>query len=154
MSSHHIPILLLKTKSIPNDSYEDYFSTPTSPFIPIFVPVLEHTPHVHNLEQVKNLLQKGELKKNYGGMMFTSQRAVEGFAQVVQELEQESSTAKEANGNGALKNTLRALESSMPITCMPGHCFLLLSMISLVLLIISIVPVTYFSVHPSVSTTS
>jgi Uroporphyrinogen-III synthase HemD len=96
MTSPKIPILLLKTKSTPNDSYEENFSTPTSPFTPIFVPVLEHKPNVGNLEHVKALLWDGGLKGKYGGMIFTSQRAVEGFVQVVRELEHE----KKKTGNG------------------------------------------------------
>ena len=84
-----IPVFLLKTKSIPNDSYEEHFSTPDSLFVPSFVPVLEHQPNEKNLQTVKALLRERRLNVQYGGMIFTSQRAVEGFARVVQELEQE-----------------------------------------------------------------
>jgi uroporphyrinogen-III synthase len=89
MTHPKIPMLLLKTKSVPNDGYEEYFSEPESRFTPIFVPVLEHKPHTANLDQLRSLLRKGELKGKYGGMIFTSQRAVEGFARVAQELEQD-----------------------------------------------------------------
>lgn len=84
-----IPVLLLKTKSIPNDSYQDHFSTPESPFNPSFVPVLEHQPNDANLQNIKTLLRERRLSVRYGGMIFTSQRAVEGFARIVGELEQE-----------------------------------------------------------------
>jgi uroporphyrinogen-III synthase len=89
MSTDKIPILLLKTKSTPNDSYDEYFSSTTTAFNPIFIPVLEHRPNTSNLRQVWHWLRHDELRKRYGGMIFTSQRAVEAFAQVVQELEEE-----------------------------------------------------------------
>lgn len=89
-----IPILLLKTRSVPHDGYEEYFSRPTSPFTPVFVPVLEHRPNVHRLGQVRDMLRTGELGARYGGMIFTSQRAVEGFAQVVHELEAEAGSVQ------------------------------------------------------------
>ena len=112
MSSLRIPILLLKTKSIPNDSYDEHFSSPTSLFTPIFVPVLEHKPNVHHVEQVKDLLREGELKGKYGGMIFTSQRAVEAFAQAVQELEGERNLPVRQK-NSALGYTDKGLEASM-----------------------------------------
>lgn len=84
-SSNRIPVLLLKTKSTPDDSYEDYFSH--DPFIPTFIPVLEHRPNRQHLDFVRSLLVGGKLGRNgnaeYGGIIFTSQRAVEGFAAVV-----------------------------------------------------------------------
>jgi hypothetical protein len=88
-SSHRIPALLLKTKSTPDDSYEEYFSN--EPFTPIFVPVLEHRPDRQNLDFVRSLLLDGKLGRDdgakYGGVIFTSQRAVEGFAKVMDEME-------------------------------------------------------------------
>lgn len=113
MASPKIPILLLKTKSTPNDSYDEYFSTPTSPFTPIFVPVLQHKPNLSNLEAVKALLRDGGLRRKYGGMIFTSQRAVEGFAQVVQELEREKGSVDGAEEKHAQDNTDRGFEMSM-----------------------------------------
>jgi uroporphyrinogen-III synthase len=107
MSTDKVPILLLKTKSTPNDSYDEYFSSTTTAFNPIFIPVLEHRPNTSNLRQVRNWLRHDELRKRYGGMIFTSQRAVEAFAQVVQELEEERMMEK------------GSLESSM--TC-PDEC--------------------------------
>ncbi|ERF71249.1 hypothetical protein EPUS_05301 [Endocarpon pusillum Z07020] len=123
MTSLKIPILLLKTKSIPNDSYEEYFSSPSSLFAPVFVPVLEHKPNASNLEQVKKLLQEGELKGRYGGMIFTSQRAVEGFAQVVQELERVRNLAENeeesilvGNEHSEVGSTQTQLLPSLPPT--------------------------------------
>jgi len=76
------PILLLKTRSTPHDGYSDLFTPPT--YAPTFVPVLEHRYNTENLTYVRKLLQ-GDASKAYGGFIFTSQRAVEGFAKVVQE---------------------------------------------------------------------
>jgi len=85
------PILLLKTKSTPNDGYEDQFSAEKDGmlFAPTFVPVLEHRFLDDSLQIVKELLQKKEIGKDpgskYGGLIFTSQRAVEAFARLVEE---------------------------------------------------------------------
>ena len=83
-----IPILLLKTKSTPDDSYEEYFTS--SSFSPTFVPVLEHKANGANLEKVWSLVVNRELPNHYGGMIFTSQRAVEAFANVVEDIERSS----------------------------------------------------------------
>lgn len=95
------PIFLLKTRSSPNDSYEEYFSADDSPFHPTFIPVLEHRYNEPNLQKVKQLLLSDAFSRNpesqdgqtatttttheqkYGGIIFTSQRAVEGFARIV-----------------------------------------------------------------------
>ncbi len=98
-----IPVLLLKTRSHPHDTYEEYFSgsrsTTTSDagvtskvetavvFSPEFVPVLEHRPNTENLTQLEQLLGSGRLAGRYGGMIFTSQRAVEAWADVVKRTE-------------------------------------------------------------------
>ncbi len=86
-----IPIFLLKTRSMPNDGYQEHFTAVKDElqFEPIFVPVLEHKFLDHGLNVVRELLQskkignKGDSK--YGGMIFTSQRAVEAFAKLVEE---------------------------------------------------------------------
>ncbi|KAI9723717.1 MAG: hypothetical protein M1812_001017 [Candelaria pacifica] len=88
--SGKIPVLLLKTKSTPHDGYEEYFST-NKRFAPRFVPVLEHKYKKEELNLVKNLLRNGNIAAGeneavYGGLIFTSQRAVEGFASVVEVL--------------------------------------------------------------------
>jgi len=88
-----IPILLLKTKSTPHDMYEEYFSTVKEgnqqlAFDPVFVPVLKHGFRKGALDTVRGLLQRGQISKSegakYGGLIFTSQRAVEAFAKAVE----------------------------------------------------------------------
>ncbi|GAD93044.1 uroporphyrinogen-III synthase [Paecilomyces variotii No. 5] len=82
------PVFLLKTKSTPHDGYEEYFSS--RGYNPTFVPVLEHRFHDGNLKIVKNLFTSGQLDegsgRKYGGLIFTSQRAVEGFTRIVEEV--------------------------------------------------------------------
>ncbi|KIV96237.1 hypothetical protein PV10_00127 [Exophiala mesophila] len=94
-----LPVLFLKTRSQPHDAYEEYFSTlgafsipdanstpselSTPAFLPLFLPVLEHHPNVANLEALKHLLRSRNLHCAYGGIIFTSQRAVEAWSQVV-----------------------------------------------------------------------
>ena len=103
-SSLTIPVLLLKTRSQPHDAYEEYFSGSlsattsdgrvistdgsTTVFLPEFVPVLEHRPNTENLTQLEQLLASGGLAGRYGGMIFTSQRAVEAWGDVVRRIEQ------------------------------------------------------------------
>lgn len=95
------PILLLKTKSTPHDGYDDFFST--NGYTPSFIPVLEHRFHTENLASVRELFASGAFntdststtthgpkesngsEKKYGGMIFTSQRAVEAFAEMIEE---------------------------------------------------------------------
>ncbi|KGO73424.1 Tetrapyrrole biosynthesis, uroporphyrinogen III synthase [Penicillium italicum] len=83
------PILLLKTKSSPHDGYEDFFSAQN--YTPTFIPVLEHRFLKNNLTQVRDLFSTGAFNSNaitprkYGGLIFTSQRAVEGFAQMIED---------------------------------------------------------------------
>ncbi|KAI0198620.1 uroporphyrinogen-III synthase [Astrocystis sublimbata] len=87
------PVLLLKTKSSPTDAYEELFSTPHDgfEFDPTFVPVLQHRFTEDGLQSVRELLQKKKIGKSeessYGGLIFTSQRAVEAFAKLVDENE-------------------------------------------------------------------
>ncbi|KAJ5349316.1 hypothetical protein N7541_007043 [Penicillium brevicompactum] len=82
------PILLLKTKSSPQDGYEEFFTA--NNYDPIFVPVLEHRFHKQNLATVQELFNTGAFTstpqnaKKYGGLIFTSQRAVEGFASMIE----------------------------------------------------------------------
>jgi uroporphyrinogen-III synthase len=89
-----VPILLLKTKSTPHDRYEECFSVAKETgkkwsYEPAFVPVLEHRFQEEALGTVIGFLEKKEISKNagarYGGLIFTSQRAVEAFAKVVEE---------------------------------------------------------------------
>ncbi|TGO21270.1 hypothetical protein BPAE_0229g00010 [Botrytis paeoniae] len=98
-----IPTFLLKTKSVPNDGYEERFEEVSfnamrygggvegseRGFEPIFVPVLEHRFVDEGVDEVKRLLKErgvgNEEGKKYGGLIFTSQRAVELFAKLVEE---------------------------------------------------------------------
>lgn len=90
-SAGKIPLFLLKTKSTPNDVYEDLFSAPTGglQFSPVFVPVLAHQLREKKLNWIGELLRARDIgpfngpQMKYGGMIFTSQRAVEAFAKVV-----------------------------------------------------------------------
>ncbi|PGH26612.1 hypothetical protein AJ80_01741 [Polytolypa hystricis UAMH7299] len=84
------PIFLLKTKSTPHDNYEEYFSSNNSTsytykYTPTFVPVLEHHFRTENLAKVRDLFVEGKIGEKYGGLIFTSQRAVEGFSRMVRE---------------------------------------------------------------------
>ncbi|KAL4787208.1 tetrapyrrole biosynthesis, uroporphyrinogen III synthase [Aspergillus varians] len=83
---HPSTILLLKTKSSPHDGYDEFFSASTKQK-PTFIPVLSHNFHHQNLNQIKALLESGNLNpgpgRRYGGLIFTSQRAVEAFADLV-----------------------------------------------------------------------
>lgn len=84
-------VLLLKTKSTPNDGYEEQFS-PTNTggfFDSTFVPVLEHNYLDNGLSVVEELLRRQQIGisegMKYGGLIFTSQRAVEVFSRLVDE---------------------------------------------------------------------
>ncbi|PWY94436.1 tetrapyrrole biosynthesis, uroporphyrinogen III synthase [Aspergillus sclerotioniger CBS 115572] len=93
-------ILLLKTKSIPNDGYDEFFIQ--NNYTPTFIPVLEHHFHVPNLQSIRSQLTSGALipgpGRKYGGLIFTSQRAVEAFASVLGKID------------GATKTQLQTLQ--------------------------------------------
>lgn len=84
-----IPIFLLKTKSLPQDGYEEYFRGVEEGLVktePVFVPVLEHRFDEGNLAVVRELLGDKQFgAQRYGGLIFTSQRAVEAFGRLVDE---------------------------------------------------------------------
>ncbi|KAI9772027.1 MAG: hypothetical protein M1840_001315 [Geoglossum simile] len=95
MPTTKVPVILLKTKSTPTDGYEEYFRSAQTPdgagFEPVFVPVLEHRYDQGNLGKVVRLVgdggfagEGGEGPRRYGGLIFTSQRAVEGFAGAIE----------------------------------------------------------------------
>ncbi|KAK3941211.1 tetrapyrrole biosynthesis, uroporphyrinogen III synthase [Diplogelasinospora grovesii] len=111
--SEKTPVFLLKTKSTPSDAYEDLFSTtPTEgstegstggfDFEPTFVPVLEHRFDEDGLAFVRDALQNKNISPSigceYGGLIFTSQRAVEAFAKVVDEGKGKGSGGEEERG--------------------------------------------------------
>ncbi len=90
--SQKTPVFLLKTKSTPGDAYEELFSSSVEDgldFEPAFVPVLEHRFLDPGMGTVRNLLQNDGIgtaqDSPYGGLIFTSQRAVEAFTALVQE---------------------------------------------------------------------
>ncbi|MCJ1357295.1 MAG: hypothetical protein MMC33_007291 [Icmadophila ericetorum] len=83
-----IPILLLKTLSKP-DAYLSHFTTATPSssssglkFSPTFIPVLRHSFVRPALDTLRTLLLNQFT--SYSGLIFTSQRAVEAFAHVVE----------------------------------------------------------------------
>lgn len=87
-----IPVLLLKTKSTPGDAYEELFSASANDgfvFEPRFLPVLEHRFRTEGLARIRELLQARQIGPSegcsYGGLIFTSQRAVEAFAEVIEQ---------------------------------------------------------------------
>ncbi|KKZ66186.1 uroporphyrinogen-III synthase [[Emmonsia] crescens] len=121
------PIFLLKTKSTPHDGYEDYFST-SGHYDPSFVPVLEHRFLEANLRRVRDLFVSGSIGEQYGGLIFTSQRAVEGFARVIMDEVGETASTKASEslllytvGPATYRslNTLR--ESHLPHSQIVGH---------------------------------
>ncbi|KAI9654596.1 MAG: hypothetical protein M1831_005357 [Alyxoria varia] len=94
-----IPILLLKTKSTPVDGYEELLSkSRLFNFQPSFIPVLEHRFNEQSLAALQTSIVEGRFKSPfrsgdsvaYRGIIFTSQRAVEAFASVIQRLRHES----------------------------------------------------------------
>ncbi|KAL8720864.1 MAG: hypothetical protein Q9225_002343 [Loekoesia sp. 1 TL-2023] len=92
-----IPVLLLKN---PSSGHEDPYTThlssnpptPISKYQPIYVPVLEHTLYTDPILTILDRSLKGgdtELPVTtfaYGGLIFTSQRAVEAFASALAHL--------------------------------------------------------------------
>jgi len=85
------PIFLLKTKSSPGDAYEELFSFPPdgAGYEPSFVPVLKHQFDEVGMAKVRSALQSRSIStaegSAYGGLIFTSQRAVEAFTKLVEE---------------------------------------------------------------------
>ncbi|KAH6677753.1 tetrapyrrole biosynthesis, uroporphyrinogen III synthase [Plectosphaerella plurivora] len=86
-----VPVFLLKTRSSPGDSYEDLFSQASNDFSfePTFIPVLQHHFDEEGLASVRTALQRKDIGSaagaRYGGIIFTSQRAVEAFAKVIED---------------------------------------------------------------------
>ena len=85
------PIFLLKTKSTPGDSYEETLSVPIDGITlePEFVPVLEHRFEEQGMAKVRGILHDRQIGTSkdarYGGLIFTSQRAVEAFTKLVED---------------------------------------------------------------------
>ncbi|KAG9526308.1 uroporphyrinogen-III synthase-like protein, partial [Aureobasidium melanogenum] len=90
-----IPVLLLKTKSIPADGYQEIFAGWNN-YQPTFLPVLEHRFREDALTWLKDItLTQGfnsdaaavAPESSFGGIIFTSQRAVEAFSSIVESLD-------------------------------------------------------------------
>lgn len=93
-----ISVILLKTRSGAIDSYESHFNAfDDIDYEPCFVPVLEHTFNHESLAWLKSCIIDGAFSKAYdksansgqdafGGIIFTSQRAVEAFAAVINDM--------------------------------------------------------------------
>ncbi|KAF1848311.1 tetrapyrrole biosynthesis, uroporphyrinogen III synthase [Cucurbitaria berberidis CBS 394.84] len=100
-SRGRIPILMLKTKSVPTDTYEELFLTCDGHrYAPVFVPVLEHRFRRDALNEVQqSVTSRGFVPKSqeglakYGALIFTSQRAVEAFTEIVEEVRREGKYA-------------------------------------------------------------
>lgn len=94
LSQTKTPVLLLKTKSVPTDTYEALFETlDHDRYAPVFVPVLEHRFKEDVLARVQSQITNRGLvpasqngRATYGALIFTSQRAVEAFTQIVQDI--------------------------------------------------------------------
>ena len=86
-----VPVLLLKTRSGPQDAYEELFSRARDGLVcePMFVPVLQHQFEAEGMARFKSLLEGRRIGRavgcEYGGLIFTSQRAVEAFAKLVED---------------------------------------------------------------------
>lgn len=106
LSLDQVPIYLLKTKSPPTDAYEEYFNElDEGKYKPIFVPVLEHILREDALRTLRRSAERfafaggseadarrkatNNPAKKYGGIVFTSQRAVDAFATVIAKLDPE-----------------------------------------------------------------
>ncbi|GAB7348357.1 hypothetical protein MBLNU459_g6799t1 [Dothideomycetes sp. NU459] len=98
--SSPVPVLLLKTKSVPADKYEETFNGADGHYRASFVPVLDHrfkqdsvlwferTVLNHGFSHATKVDGAGAHDTSYfGGIIFTSQRAVEAFASIVEPLD-------------------------------------------------------------------
>lgn len=89
-----VPLLLLKTRSVPTDAYEEYFTSgDDGNYEPVFVPVLEHRFKRDALSRLGRHIEDGDFvaarpggRPKFGALVFTSQRAVEAFARMVLDL--------------------------------------------------------------------
>lgn len=92
------PILLLKTRSSPSDTYEEFFKDPENgSFEPEFLPVLQHQFFDDMITWLTQTILAGSFamantsekrgRMSFGGLIFTSQRAVEAFMEAVSTIE-------------------------------------------------------------------
>ena len=104
LSLDQVPVYLLKTKSSPTDTYKEYFEKlDNGKYRPVFVPVLEHMLRDDALRTLRRFAERfafaagseadarrkatNNPAKKYGGIIFTSQRAVDAFATVIAKLD-------------------------------------------------------------------
>ena len=76
-------LLLLKTRSLPHDPYTAQFARPH--YDPVFLPVLTHTPSARALAVLTALLRATPPFPHHGGLVITSQRAVEVLSTAISE---------------------------------------------------------------------
>lgn len=96
-----VTVLLLKTPSLPTDRYRETLELlGNGKYQPVFIPVLQHEILPDAISHLESLLTSGAFKSNssgniprYGGIIFTSQRAVEAFGQVIKNLETRGSNS-------------------------------------------------------------
>ncbi|KAB8293317.1 hypothetical protein EYC80_007643 [Monilinia laxa] len=85
-----IPVFLLKTKSVPNDGYEERLEEVRYNVVKFMD---------EGVKEVKKFLRDRDIGKEdgkkYGGLIFTSQRAVELFAKLVEEGRQDGNVSDE-----------------------------------------------------------
>ncbi|KAF2687889.1 tetrapyrrole biosynthesis, uroporphyrinogen III synthase [Lentithecium fluviatile CBS 122367] len=99
-----IPVLLLKTKSVPVDTYEEHFAALSDEqYVPHFVPVLEHRFKQDALDRVRQHIVNGDFASNdagagpmYGALIFTSQRAVEAFTGIIEAIRRDGAPSLES----------------------------------------------------------
>lgn len=87
LEARKIPILFLKNRSQPDEQYHDHFISSCladAAFEPIFIPVLRHTQlNLDVLEKVLATKFDADSDTSYGGLIITSQRAVEVLSTVL-----------------------------------------------------------------------
>jgi uroporphyrinogen-III synthase len=83
------PIFFLKALATPSDAFQELFSglrnTADDPiFDPIFIPILDHALQEQGVSSIVQLLLQASISAHedalYGGIIFTSQRAVKAFS--------------------------------------------------------------------------
>jgi uroporphyrinogen-III synthase len=95
-SNNKTPVFLLKNPSEPSDRYEELIlSADNGGYVPIFVPVLEHSILNEGVDEIAALLGGRTFSpslpdRTYGGIIFTSQRAVAAFAEAIERVNSQS----------------------------------------------------------------
>ena len=107
MSPIPIPLLLLKTPTSPTDAYTTFFTFPSASssctYTPHYIPVLTHNSNLSSLFPILDPLassvhSSGSLSYDstsfpYGGLIFTSARAVDAFATALRGISSGSGSA-------------------------------------------------------------